>query len=304
MESSKTLRLPSFIGYLIVATAIVGFFVGLQSPMNPLEKLGKSQADRQASSGMASHSESPLASAAIASNDEANHGFVIKAASYSEMAAVMASRRQPSSLSSIARSSNQADPFAVDPLILQLTSHPATAEVTISINEKQAALAQRQRNRAYNGAPPTVTHPIDQMTTEACFACHSHGAKVENFRIPRMSHPFFANCTQCHVGAGSQVFPSEVFKETRFVGLSAPEGGPRAFPGAPPQIPHSTWMRNDCVSCHGPTSLRGIQTSHPWRQNCQQCHAPSSKLDQIQPVDSPQFMSEPSVIRMNDRIND
>ncbi len=60
-----------------------------------------------------------------------------------------------------------------------------------------------------------------------------------------------------------------------FVGLAAPESGPRAFPGAPPQIPHATFMRTDCLSCHGDTSYRGLRTTHPWRRNCQQCETHS-----------------------------
>jgi nitrate reductase (cytochrome), electron transfer subunit len=56
----------------------------------------------------------------------------------------------------------------------------------------------------------------------------------------------------------------------------------RAFDGAPPTIPHSTLMRTDCLSCHGPQGLYGLRTPHPERQSCLQCHAPGAHLDQYQ----------------------
>ncbi len=44
----------------------------------------------------------------------------------------------------------------------------------------------------------------------------------------------------------------------------------------PPQIPHSTEGRRDCLSCHR-DGLRPPITPHPERVNCVQCHVPSQQ---------------------------
>jgi cytochrome c-type protein NapB len=46
-------------------------------------------------------------------------------------------------------------------------------------------------------------------------------------------------------------------------------------------VPHTTFMRESCLSCHGPTGADPIRTTHAWRTNCLQCHAPSAVLDQL-----------------------
>jgi cytochrome c-type protein NapB len=68
--------------------------------------------------------------------------------------------------------------------------------------------------------------------------------------------------------------------ENAFVGSVSPSKGSRAWPQAPPTIPHPTFMRNDCMSCHGPNGLFGLRTPHPDRQSCFQCHVPEAGLDQ------------------------
>lgn len=169
------------------------------------------------------------------------------------------------------------------------------AEVKISPEQKQFALARRSQNRAFNGAPPTVPHTVDQMSTQSCMACHGEGFKSETLRISKMSHQFLANCTQCHVENNPSHQTAALFGENSFVGLPAPTGGPRAYEGAPPMIPHSTWMRTNCMSCHGFSSQQGIRTTHPWRTNCQQCHAPSSVLEQVILEPEPNFLAPPNV---------
>jgi cytochrome c-type protein NapB len=96
-----------------------------------------------------------------------------------------------------------------------------------------------------------------------------------------MSHARSDSCLQCHVvaidpRAGTPVTP-EV--ETAFEGAWAP-GGARAWPGAPPTIPHATRMRERCDACHGPYGALGLRSTHPWRASCRQCHAASAELDQ------------------------
>lgn len=158
---------------------------------------------------------------------------------------------------------------------------------------KQEALRERAARRAFDGAPPTVPHPIDQQSAASCLACHGTGWKAGNLVAVRMSHPVYANCIQCHVesnsrepsGNGTPV-PNE------FVGVVRAGPGERAWLGAPPVIPHPSWMREACASCHGVLGRPGLRTTHPWRTSCTQCHAPSASLDQV-PFLDPQRGEQP-----------
>lgn len=167
-------------------------------------------------------------------------------------------------------------------------SRPVPPEV------KQAALHARASRRAYDGAPPTVPHPVTQDSSAACLACHGQGLQVKDRFASKISHPpYGGSCTQCHVSsrgaftAAEEALFSVVAAENTFQGTEAPPNGPRAWPGAPPVIPHRTLMRNDCMSCHGPSGLFALRTPHPDRQSCTQCHVPTATNDQRQFLDSP-----------------
>jgi len=154
-----------------------------------------------------------------------------------------------------------------------------------SDQQREAATDKRAQRRAYSGAPPVVPHAIDQTNVESCLVCHGQGLKVGQVTAPKMSHEVYGNCTQCHVESINRALPPTSGPRaaaTLFQGLSAPGPGERVWPGAPPTIPHTTWMRENCNSCHGMLADKGLQTSHPWRGSCTQCHAPSAELDQWQ----------------------
>lgn len=159
------------------------------------------------------------------------------------------------------------------------------AFVETSEIDRREAIAARAARRAFDGAPPVVPHPVDQSTSAACLLCHGEGKAIKNRFASKMSHPAFGSCTQCHVPAtGTRITDSRyllaALGENTFTGAAAPSHGTRAWPGAPPTIPHSTLMRDNCASCHGPTGLHGLRTPHPWQQQCVQCHAPDARLDQ------------------------
>jgi len=146
------------------------------------------------------------------------------------------------------------------------------------------AVAARTKNRAFNGAPPVVPHAIEPQGFPSCLTCHLEGVVIEGRTAPMMSHERMDNCTQCHVSAERPV-PGEVaaggpFVANGFRGVDRAGRGERASPGAPPTIPHSTFMRERCESCHGVLAT-GLRTSHACRQSCQQCHAPAAGLDQM-----------------------
>jgi cytochrome c-type protein NapB len=169
--------------------------------------------------------------------------------------------------------------------LTDLVRTPVTAPApgTIDPAVKLASLERRENNRAYNGAPPVIPHAIDQMSSESCMACHEDALRVGDRSGGRIPHPYLASCTQCHVEDWSRDLAARDVADNSFQGMPAPLEGPRAWIGAPPIIPHSTLMRTDCLSCHGPGGPAGLQTTHPERQSCFQCHAPSAVLDQYAP---------------------
>jgi cytochrome c-type protein NapB len=164
---------------------------------------------------------------------------------------------------------------------------PALFDPVVQTEEdRRRALERRSERRAYDGAPPSIPHSIEQMRASNCLTCHLKGARIADKVAPRPSHPLYASCTQCHATMADPrpVRETPVAPETSFVGLRAPERGERAWPGAPPTIPHSTWMRSECSSCHGTGGALGMRTTHPSRQICTQCHAPSAALDQHEAI--------------------
>ncbi|MFO0570407.1 MAG: nitrate reductase cytochrome c-type subunit [Polyangiaceae bacterium] len=160
--------------------------------------------------------------------------------------------------------------------------------VVQSAEEHQAVVTARAARRAYDGAPPTVPHDVVQKGFPDCLSCHERGAKVAGKRAPRMSHARYDNCTQCHVPsrAPAPLPPADPPVENAFVGAPSPGAGVRAWPGAPPTIPHSTLMRSECASCHGTGGLNGIRSTHPYRESCTQCHVSRAELDQRAPAEA------------------
>ena len=157
-----------------------------------------------------------------------------------------------------------------------------------NVTEAGRALALRDRaaRRAFDGAPPVVPHPIAQDSAAACLACHGPGLVIKDKVASKMSHAIYTSCTQCHVPAGGprMLAPESdlltPIAENQFTGMTTPSKGNRAWPAAPPTVPHPTLMRSDCMSCHGPQGLFGLRTPHPDRQACVQCHVPDAELDQ------------------------
>lgn len=158
---------------------------------------------------------------------------------------------------------------------------PSTA---LTADQLAEVLMVRSERRAFSGAPPTVPHEISQMSSASCMACHDTGSDyvIGGTRPSAISHPYYANCTQCHVpadGLRSLTEEERLVVESSFEGREAVGLGSRAYAGAPPTVPHALFMRQNCMSCHGPDRPNAIRSSHPDRQNCLQCHAPDASLD-------------------------
>ncbi len=137
-------------------------------------------------------------------------------------------------------------------------------------SEKARDLTTRQEWRAFMGAPPVIPHKMEKLAI--CGNCHDEGSSLREGVAGKRPHDNWVSCTQCHVEAVSERFADVADPPSTFRGQAEPIGGPRAFIGAPPAIPHPTRMRSRCLGCHGPLGLPAIRTPHPERTNCRQCH--------------------------------
>ncbi len=150
---------------------------------------------------------------------------------------------------------------------------------------KTAAFARAER-RAFDGAPPVIPHQNFGMT---CIQCHDlQGMEVDGVgfappsphALPRLpasggttlGMSAFSRCQQCHVFAVAE----DEFAGNSFAGLRQDlRRGARLNPFAPPTLPHTTFMRENCAACHsGPAAREEIRTDHPERPRCLQCHVP------------------------------
>ena len=150
---------------------------------------------------------------------------------------------------------------------------PSLTGAVVNLPElRLATIARRAGRRAYDGAPPTIPHPVNDNDVATCTACHGEGREIAGRIAPRMSHKQYVNCTQCHAPVSNPGLGPAFPVENLFAGLASPGPGRRAWDGAPPLIPHRTQMRENCTACHGQLGLAGIRSTHPWRVNCLQCH--------------------------------
>lgn len=263
-------RLTTIFLSAVIAVAVIGYFVGLAAGVPApkglhnhglLDEIGHHHGGVESQSGEESQ---PLAVPAT--------NKVIPAIRYAEIAQAAMG---PSAA------------FQAAVIELPTRDYDLFAEIQSSPADKEASSKERASRRAFNGAPPVIPHAIENTNDAACYACHAAGTQIAGLKASVMSHQFLANCTQCHASPPPAPFQDVVaLVETSFVGLPAPKSGERAFPGAPPTIPHSQWMRENCIACHaGPNGWAGMESTHPWRSNCTQCHAPSAELDQAIAVD-------------------
>ena len=257
------------VAFAIVAVATTGYFIGLKAPMT-------------ASYDEDAPTVRQLSHLADAAPLEAG---VIPATPYSQIASAVDTQHQDM-VSKLAS--------------LKQTPYDPMATITVREEDKLVSLAEREKRRAFNGAPPTVPHSIDQLSNTSCMACHGDGLKSQTLRAGKMPHPYYSSCTQCHVENKAKFAEPTAAFQNSFTGLPAPTAGDRAFATAPPVVPHSTWMRNECLSCHGRTANPGMETTHPWRENCMQCHVGSARLDQTRLLATPGFLPPPEVISDNE----
>ncbi len=240
-------RFPMLVGALLTGCALVGFLRGISNEQEPIRAQWKEKPVPNQPSDSADAIPLVVSYSEIASADFKNNPKV--ALHFSQL--------------------KQQKPKMFDPVI-------KTPEMKI------LAIKDRGKSRAFEGAPPTIPHLVDDVRAEKCLVCHGEGVKIGNRVASKMSHPRFATCVQCHV-AGQEQGPFDTTPlntVNQFAGITRSGPGVRAHPTAPPAIPHMTFMRENCMSCHGLLTRPGLRTTHPWLTNCVQCHAPSAMLDQ------------------------
>jgi len=150
---------------------------------------------------------------------------------------------------------------------------------------RAASIDRRAQLRAFEGAPPVIPHSIQDLNVQSCRACHAEGLRAGD-KISRMvSHTYLPSCTQCHVEATGFLLDANAIPPNEFRGLrSQGMGGTRAWAGAPPVVPHTFFMRTNCVSCHGEFGYDGWRPDHLSRSNCAQCHVPAAEFEQLSPT--------------------
>jgi nitrate reductase (cytochrome), electron transfer subunit len=168
---------------------------------------------------------------------------------------------------------------------LRLATSKPPREGKLDAKALEQALARRRKARAYDGAPPTIPHQIRQNSASECMACHGQGLQLGKARAQGIPHDNFTSCTQCHVTQEDPMPPgAKIAADPRatgnsFEGAKPTVHGPRAWSIAPPQIPHTTFMRENCMACHGDAGPSPMRTSHTSRKSCTQCHASSAEMD-------------------------
>lgn len=133
---------------------------------------------------------------------------------------------------------------------------------------------RRAMLRAFYTAPPVIPHEVESEDAKKCLECHLNVTRLEDDRIAMQTpHPEFSNCMQCHVRGQRNSFDSS---RSQWQGLEEPRQGDRWFTLSPPTVPHRIYLRENCLSCHGPQNPdTRLRTTHPHRTSCLQCHIPN-----------------------------
>lgn len=140
--------------------------------------------------------------------------------------------------------------------------------------QKKKGRSGRGDRRPFYTAPPVVPHEITSRGSRECLTCHSQVREIGGEITIKTPHVQFTNCLQCHVQGKQEDLP--VLK-TLWTGLKEPKNSSKLHEFVPMTIPHRIFLRENCLSCHGPKNKnKKMRASHPERTNCMQCHVPNA----------------------------
>lgn len=158
------------------------------------------------------------------------------------------------------------------PVVLGLASCQPAGESDARVGSDREQY--RRTHREFDGAPPVIPHAVASLSRQECLVCHEMGMDLgEDGLAAQTPHPERVSCQQCHV---EQLEPQAMFVSNSFQGWRHPPKGTRAYPGAPPTIPHPLNGRETCLGCHGDMGGSPIRTPHADRVSCRQCHVAGS----------------------------
>ncbi len=139
---------------------------------------------------------------------------------------------------------------------------------THTVNRPRRAPSLR---RSATGHPTrTAQRRMPSCHTSTGMQIPSQGFAPANPHVSTSQAAATDNCRQCHLFQTTK----QHFAKSNFEPLRQDlKPGERLFLGAPPVIPHPTFMRENCQSCHtGAAARPEIRCTHPERANCTQCH--------------------------------
>ncbi len=155
-------------------------------------------------------------------------------------------------------------------------SYNATPQDYMAADSGNRNLRDFYELRQYPGSPPRIPHTVAPSFSDQpdhCLSCHAKGgynAELDSF-VPVTPHPENELCYQCHVPQRQQ----ELLVETNWQSIKPPPLGGSFLAGAPPPIPHSLQLRDNCIACHtGAGAVTELRVEHSARGNCRQCHVP------------------------------
>ena len=136
-------------------------------------------------------------------------------------------------------------------------------------------------SRSFLYAPPPMPH--QGIKQQDCMNCHApeNDIKKKWRSIRPVAHEHYSQCYQCHVTISRD--DETPFAPSDFLALDLPGEGSRNNDYSPPTVPHKVFMRENCLSCHGPTGYSDYRTTHPDRSQCLQCHVPEASVDYTRP---------------------
>ena len=154
-----------------------------------------------------------------------------------------------------------------------LTAREGRAPTETEYGASEAS-SSRAPLRAYYTAPPVIPHVVTSGNNNECKVCHAKAMKIAGRTSVPSPHLEMSNCQQCHVGRQQFNESAEfILTANSWEGLQEPKNGTRAFQGAPPTIPHRSFLRENCTGCHQREHPNpAVRFDHPERTNCRQCH--------------------------------